>query len=199
MFVDPVPTAEGRDLIAGYAGDLTRSGLHTNLIHYGFALLAPVVYGMVALVRARGAALANVAGVLAVIGLSTLPGLVLLDFAPVAASLAADLDTAVAVEEQMGQLGWFVVIILPAFLCAMLALPIALTAMWRAGLVPGAMPLVAVATTLAMQFSTVWWIGFGSNAVTMLLVAHALARIPAERWYGAPVDRRLEDRESVTA
>ena len=190
MVVDPVPTAEGRDLIEGYAGDLTRSGLHTNLIHYGFALIAPVVYAMVALVRSRGAWLANVAGLLAVVGLSTLPGLVLLDFTTVAAALSADLDAAVAVEQQMNELGWFVVIVLPAFLSAMLALPVALAAMWRGGLVPGYLPVLAVATTLAMQFVPVWWIGFGANAVTMLVVARALATIPAEAWYGAPRDTR---------
>ncbi len=184
MFVDPVPEASGRELIAGYAGDLTRSGVHTNLIHYGFALIAPVVYAMVALVRGRGAWLANVAGLLAVIGLSTLPGLVLLDFSTVAAALSSDLDAAVAVEEQMGELGWFLAIVIPAFLSAMLALPIALAALWRAGLVPGFVPAAAVGTTLAMQFSPTWWIGFGLNALMMLAVAYFLARIPEQTWHG---------------
>lgn len=185
MFVDPVPSADGRELIAGYAGDLTRSGLHTNLIHYGFALIAPVVYAMVALVRGRGAWLANVAGLLAVIGLSTLPGLVLLDFAGVATALSSDLDAAVAMEQQMNELGWFIVIVLPAFLAAMVALPLALTALWRGGLVPGWLPALVVVTTLTMQFGPAWWVGFGANAVTMLVVAWQLARIPAARWYGA--------------
>jgi hypothetical protein len=184
MFVDPVPQADGRDLIVGYAGDLTRSGLHTNLIHYGFALVAPVVYAMVSLVRGPGAWLGNAAGVLAVIGLSTLPGLVLLDFTTVATALSADVDAAVAMEEQMGQLGWFLAIVIPAFLAAMVALPLALAATWRAGLVSGWLPLLAVITTLTMQFSPVWWIGFGANAVTMLMVAYCLARIPTLWWYG---------------
>ena len=196
MFVDPVPEADGRELIVGYAGDLTRSGLHTNLIHYGFALIAPVVYALVALVKGRGAWLANVAGVLAVVGLSTLPGLVLLDFTAVATALSIDVDAAVAVEDQMGQLGWFLAIVIPAFLSAMIALPLALAAAWRAALVPGWLSLLAVVTTLTMQFSPVWWIGFGVNAVTMLVVAYYLARIPAARWYGeSPVatgERRPE-------
>ena len=50
------------------------------MIHYGFALFAPVAYAMVGLVRRRGAWIANLAGVLAVLGLSTLPGLVLVDY-----------------------------------------------------------------------------------------------------------------------
>ena len=51
--------------------------MHTNLIHYGFARFAPVAYAMVGLVRRRGAWIANLAGLLAVLGLSTLPGLYL--------------------------------------------------------------------------------------------------------------------------
>jgi hypothetical protein len=43
MFVDPVPSAEGRELIQGYAANKGRQGLHTNLIHYGFALFAPLL------------------------------------------------------------------------------------------------------------------------------------------------------------
>ena len=53
MFVDPVPSAEGRELIRGYAANEGRQGLHTNLIHYGFALFAPVAYAMVGLSGAR--------------------------------------------------------------------------------------------------------------------------------------------------
>ena len=37
MFVDPVPGADGRELIQGYAANEGRQVLHTNLIHYGFA------------------------------------------------------------------------------------------------------------------------------------------------------------------
>ena len=144
MFVDPVPDADGVELIRGYSEDLTRSGWHTNLIHYGFALFAPVVYAMVGLVRARGAWLANVAGVFAILGLSTLPGLVLLDFTSVAAALATDVDTAWTIEEELGQLPAFILIAAPAFVAAVLALPLAIVALWRAGLFPGVMAALAL-------------------------------------------------------
>ena len=196
MVVDPAPDADGVEMVAGYASDLTASGLHTNLIHYGFALLAPVVFAMVALVRGRGAWLANVAGVLAILGLTTLPGLVLLDFTSVATLLGSDLETLAAVEKEMEGLGWFVAIVAPAFLAAVLALPIAIAALWRAGLMPGFMPIAALLTALAMNVAPTWWLGFGINMVWMLVVAYYLARIPAARWYGeSPVttgDRRPE-------
>lgn len=184
MFVDPVPEADGGELIKGYSDSLTRSGLHTNLIHYGFALVAPVVFTMVGLVRGRGAWLANVAGLLAVIGLSTLPGLVLLDFTSVAANLATDLETAVAIEDQLGELPYFLAIVIPAFLSAVLAMPVAVTAMWRAGLFPSYLPVMAVLAALAPNVAPTWWLGFGVNALWMLALAYFLARIPLSAWYG---------------
>ena len=187
MFIDPAPEADGGELIKGYSESLTRSGLHTNLIHYGFALIAPVVYAMVALVRGRGAWLANIAGLFAVIGLSTLPGLVLLDFTTVAANLATDLDTAVAVEKQLGEMSYFLAIVIPAFVTAVLALPVAVAALWRAGLVPGYLPVVAVLAALAPNVAPTWWLGFGINALWMLALAYFLARIPLTRWYGGAV------------
>jgi hypothetical protein len=196
MILDPAPEAEGRELIKGYSESLTRSGLHTNLIHYGFALVAPVVYAMVALVRGRGAWLANVAGLLAVTGLSTLPGLVLLDFTNVAASLASGLDEAVAVQEQLDELPYFLAIVIPAFLTAVLALPVAVLAMWRAGLVPGYLPIVAVLSALAPNVAPTWWLGFGVNALWMLALAYFLARIPLTAWYreaGLPVQPPRDD------
>lgn len=183
MIIDPAPDAEGTSMVAGYAEHLTRSGLHTNLIHYGFALLAPAVYGMVALVRGRGAWLANVAGVFAVIGLSTLPGMVLLDFTSVATVQAADLQTAGLVEDQMEQLPYFMAIVIPAMLTSLLALPLAVVALWRAGLFPGLVALLAVPAVLALNIAPTWWVAFGVNALWLLTVAYFLARIPERHWY----------------
>lgn len=185
MLVDPAPDAEGVEMVAGYASDLTASGLHTNLIHYGFALIAPVVFAMVALVRHRGAWLANVAGVLAILGLTTLPGLVLLDFTSVATLLASDRETVAAVDAEMEGMVWFIALVMPAFVAAVLALPIAVTALWRAGLVPGALAVAAALTAVAMNVAPTWWLGFTINAVFMLVVAYHLARIPLTAWYGA--------------
>jgi hypothetical protein len=183
MFVDPVPSASGRELIEGYAEHSTRSGLHTNLIHYGFALLAPVVYAIVGLVRGRGAWLANVAGVLAVIGLSTLPGLVLLDLTSTAMVRATDVDTAFAAEQQLGEMPAFVLVVVPALVTAMLAMPMAVAALWRAGLVAGPIVVVAVAAQMA-PFVLPWWLGFGAQLVWLLGLAFLLWRLPTSVWAG---------------
>jgi hypothetical protein len=184
MFVDPAPSANGRELIAAYAGDTFASGLHTNLIHYGFVLIAPVVYVMVGMVRGRGAWLANVAALLAVVGLSTLPGLVMLDLTSTAAAQVTDIDTAFAIEEQLGQSPAFVFLVIPAFLGAVVALPVAVVAMWRAGLVRGIVAVAAVAAALAPNVAPTWWLGFGINAVWMLGLGYVLWRLPMSAWSG---------------
>jgi hypothetical protein len=200
MFVDPAPDVSGPEMVAGYAADLTASGLHTNLIHYGFALVAPVVFAVVALVRDRGAWLANIAGVMAILGLTTLPGLVLLDFSSVATLLASDIETVTAMEQEMEGMGWFLAVVIPAFFASMIALPLALVAAWRAGLVPGWLPLLTVVTPLAIQLLPTWWVGFGVNAVTSLAVALCLARIPLSTWYGSAVPiTTTSSRETVPA
>ncbi|HJY44615.1 MAG TPA: hypothetical protein VJ301_08325, partial [Propionibacteriaceae bacterium] len=134
MFVDPVPSAEGRELIQGYAANEGRQGLHTNLIHYGFALFAPVAYAMVGLVRRRGAWIANVAGVLAVLGLSTLPGLVVLDYFSVGVEHVAGVEAAFNGQTATEKLPGFAVLMVPAFVTSLLAIPVATLGLWRAGL-----------------------------------------------------------------
>jgi hypothetical protein len=183
MFADPVPGADGPELIQGYAANEGRQGLHTNLIHYGFALFAPVAYAMVGLVRRRGAWIANVAGLFAVVGLSTLPGLVLTDYVLVGVEHAAGLDAAVAAEAATENLPGFTALAVPAVLASVLAVPVAVLALWRAGLVPWWLPVVAAATFLAPNVIPGWLIGFSMMAAGMLSVAWALSRIPEDVWH----------------
>src|SRR3712207_6424110 len=72
-YADPVPAAEGRELVEAYAAN--PDALHLKVLGYHFAytlwLAAPL--GLVGLIRQRGAWLANVAGVLALLGISTIP------------------------------------------------------------------------------------------------------------------------------
>jgi hypothetical protein len=183
MFADPVPGADGRELIQGYAANEGRQGLHTNLIHYGFALFAPVAYAMVGLVRRRGGWIANVAGLFAVLGLSTLPGLVLNDYVLVGVEHVAGLDAASDASAATENLPGFTALGVPAILASLLAVPVATLALWRAGLVRWWLPVVAVATFLAPQLLPWWLIGFSVMAAGMLTVAWALSRIPENVWH----------------
>jgi hypothetical protein len=193
MLVDPAPDAEGRELIQAYAANDRAQGLHTNLIHYGFALFAPVAYAMVGLVRRRGAWIANLAGVLAVLGLSTLPGLVLVDYFSVAVEHVAGLEAAVNAEGAVEKLPGFAAVTVPAFISAILAVPVATLALWRARLVAWWAPLVAAAAFLGPNILPgPAIVAFSVMAAGMLVVGWALWRIPVSVWYGTDPSDHLD-------
>jgi hypothetical protein len=183
MLVDPVPDASGAELIRGYSENPLLQGIHTNLIHYGYALFAPVAFALVGLVRGRGAWLANIAGLLAVIGLTTLPGLVVIDYHDVATANVAGVAVAVAASDAVGSLPGFLPIFVPAMLCAVLALPMATIAAWRDRLLHWSVPLAIVLAIGAVPLLPAR-VGFAPLALAMAGLAYALWRVPAPRWFG---------------
>lgn len=183
MVVDPVPNADGLELIKGYSENSSAQALHTNLIHYGFAMTLPALMAMALLVRKRAAWLANVAGLLALIGLTTLPGLVLIDFTSVAAANVVGADTAFEISKELDESIGFVVIVAPAFLASTLALPLAALAMWRGGLFPGWVAAVTWLNIVALNVIPEALVGFGLSALIWLAVAWALWKVPAESWF----------------
>jgi hypothetical protein len=203
MLFDPAPDADGRELIQAYAANDRARGVHTNLIHYGFALFAPVAYAMVGLVRRRGAWIANLAGLLAVLGLSTLPGLVLIDYFSVAVEHVAGVEVAVNAQDAVEKLPGFVAVTAPAFISSILAVPVATLALWRARLVAWWLPLVAAIALLGPNFLPGGaMVSFSVMAVGMLIVGWALWRIPAVAWYGSDPSEGLDaahKRPSLTA
>ena len=191
MLVDPVPDARGEALIRGYSAHPLLQGIHTNLIHYGYALFAPVAYALVGLVRGRGAWLANLAGLLAVLGLSTLPGLVVADYHDVATANVAGLGVAGAAADAVGGLPGFLPLLLPALASAALALPLATVAAWRAGVLPAWVPLALVVATASVPVMP-GRVAFGLLALATAGLAYCLWRLPAARWFGADAGERTE-------
>jgi hypothetical protein len=185
MLVDPAPDSTGAALIEAYAGHPVRQGIHTNLIHYGFALFAPVAFALVGLVCGRGAWLAKGAGLLPTIGLTTQPRRVLVDFHDVAVANLAGIDAAVAASDAVGALPGFLPLLLPALICSMIALPLAAAAAWRARLLPGWAPLALIVALGALRLLP-GQIGFALLALATTGLAYALTRISPERWFSAP-------------
>ena len=111
----------------------------------------------------------------------------------------ADVDTAVAAADQLNSMPAFVAIVALAFPAAVLSVPVAVCALWRAGLVPGVVALAGFVTAVAPSLAPVWWLGFGIQAVFMLVLAALLWRLPLTAWTGrgeaattaAPAPHRL--------
>jgi len=70
-------TASYHDALAAHPGQAELAAL---LLHFGFLLLLPAALGIMHLTRRATPKVAHIGGILAVIGLSTLPGLVVTDY-----------------------------------------------------------------------------------------------------------------------
>src|SRR5262245_59042019 len=74
---DEATTTSYHDALAAHPGQAELAAL---LLHFGYLLLLPAALGIMHLARRASPKLAHIGGTLAVIGLATLPGLLVTDF-----------------------------------------------------------------------------------------------------------------------
>ena len=84
FFLDPATGKSGREIAAEYAAHPGREQVSALAFHFAFALLAIPAVALIVAVRGRGAWWANVAAFLAFLGMTTLPGFLLVDFYDIA-------------------------------------------------------------------------------------------------------------------
>ena len=84
FFLDPAIEKSGREMAAEYAAHPGREQISALSFHFAFALLAIPAVALIVAVRGRGAWLANLAALLAFLGMTTLPGFLLGDFYDIA-------------------------------------------------------------------------------------------------------------------
>src|ERR687891_1639017 len=80
VIADPAPGAEGRELVEAYAADPDALNFKSLGYHFAYTIWLAAALGVVGLVRRRGSWLANVAGLLAILGISSIPGFLVSDF-----------------------------------------------------------------------------------------------------------------------
>lgn len=165
---DPVPQASGEELVRAYAENPDRVQIKSVAYHFSYALWLVTVFPLVGVVRRRGGWLANVAGALAFLGISTIPGFLVADFVDSAMGRIVGPEAAVRVGD-LAQQGWgFKVIQVPGLLGFLLALPVAALAAWRAGVLPW---WAFVAPTLGIAA----FMGFGATLPGNILLTVAFA------------------------
>lgn len=136
VIADPAPHAQGRELIEAYAANPDPLQFKALSYHFAYTLWTAAAIGLAAVVRRRGSALAHVAGVLGILGISSIPGFLIGDFIDSAMGQLVGADAAVTVGEVVGQQWAFAVMQLSGLAGLLLALPLAAAAAWRAGLLP---------------------------------------------------------------
>jgi hypothetical protein len=179
FFLDPAIDESGRDLAEEYAAHPGREQVSALAFHFAFALLAIPAVALIVAVRGRGAWLANLAAFLGFLGLTTLPGFLLTDFYDIAIYGELGGDAWDAVDDRIQELPGAAIMFLTGFLGFTLALPVALLAAWRAGLVPSWTPLLLLAGPICAQaipdgYGLLVW------AATLALLSYVLWRFFTE-------------------
>lgn len=177
---DPLPPGEGRELVEAYASNPGPLNIKSLSYHFAYALWLAVVFPLVGLVRARGSWLANIAGLLAFLGISTIPGFLVTDFIDSAMGQTVGADAAVRVGEVAQGFWAFPVMAGPGFAGLMLALPLAAIAAWRAGVLVWWGAAAAVAGIAAFAVFGAMLLGNSILAVAFLVFSVALARLRYE-------------------
>lgn len=185
---DPAVGLDGRELYERYAADPGAVQWKSLSYHFAYALWALVALTLAGLVRRRGSWLANVAGLLAILGISSMPGFLLADFYDSSIGQALGVDAATRVGETMSSMWGLGVLASTGAVGFLLCLPVAVLAAWRAGLLSwwgAAAPVVGVvAGFLAVGANPA---GAALLTAGFTVLSLALTRLDPRAWDAAPV------------
>jgi hypothetical protein len=178
-FADPDPSALGFELVEVYTANWDAVQLKSAAYHYGYMFIGATAIGLAALVRSgRGVALALVAGALAILGISTLPGMLIADFYASAGGQLVGPEQMREIEVE-SQGGWGAgAIVGPGMLGFALSLPLAALAAVRAGLLRWWAPLLVLAGIASFALGAATPLGNVMMTVWFALLGLAILRMP---------------------
>ncbi|MDP9429600.1 MAG: hypothetical protein M3Q47_12285 [Actinomycetota bacterium] len=183
---DPGVDQDGAAMYAAYAADPDSVQVKSLAYHLSYALMGAAALMLVGLVRRRGGWLANVGGVLAWLGISTIPGFLLADFYDSAIGQVFGAEGTVQVNGQMEGMWALMLMAATGGLGLLLGLPVAALAAWRGGLVPWWAP-AAVVAGLGGGFMAIGANVAGAAVMTagFAVLSVALARADRSAWTGS--------------
>ena len=132
---DPGVDLDGAAMYERYAENPDPLQWKSVLYHFSYAVWGLAALMLAATVRRRGAWLATVAGLLAFLGISTLPGFLIVDFYDSAIGQVAGVETTLEVNDRMTGMWGLGVLVGTGMVGFLLCLPVAALAAWRAGLI----------------------------------------------------------------
>jgi len=155
---DPAVGQDGIELYRKYAANPDPLQFKSVGLHFSYAFWLMPALMLAGMVHSRGFWIANVGGFLGWVGISTLPGLLFVDFYDSAIGQATNPETTEAVNQVMEGMWGVPAMAVPGLAGFLLALPIAVAAAWRAGLLRWWSLVAVLAGQAAFMFSgvTVW-------------------------------------------
>lgn len=173
---DPAVGKDGLVLWRAYAENPEPLQFKSFGFHWAYAFWLVPTFLIAGLVRGRGVWIANVAALLGFVGISTLPGLLFVDFYDSAIGQVAGAETTARVNEVMTGMWGVTAMATPGIVGFVLGLPLAAVAAWRAGLVRWWGPAAVIAGFAAITVSGVAVWGTAITTVFFTAFAYELAR-----------------------
>jgi hypothetical protein len=174
---DPAVDLDGTAMWASYAENPDPLQWKSVLYHFSYAVWCLAALMVAAAVRRRGSWAANVAGLLAFLGISSLPGFLVVDFYDSSIGQVLGVEATAQVNERLEGMWGLAVMGGTGIVGFLLCLPVAGLAAWRAGLVPwwaAAAPLVGIVAGMGVLGANVP--GWAVTTVGFAVLSGALAR-----------------------
>jgi hypothetical protein len=176
--MDPAAGISGDTMFQEYAEHPDPLQIKSLAYHWAYAFWIGIALVVASLVRRRGVWLANIAAVLAFAGMTTLPGMLFIDWIDSAAGQLWGTEGVNALHDRIEEISWGMPYFqLPGFLGFALALPLAAFALQRAGLVRWYAPVATLGALVAFMVSNATWPG-------CVVATACFAVLSVELWRG---------------
>ena len=176
---DPAAGISGDRMLEVYGAEPGALQLKSLGYHWAYAFWIVPALLVAPLVRARGAWLATITAFVGFVGVSTMPGLLLSDWFDSAVVAAHGLEGHQAMTEAMDGMWGIPVFLAPGIVALVLALPLTMVTLWRAGLARWWGLAAAVGAFAAFAVSEATWPGTVLATALLGVVSLALARATA--------------------
>lgn len=173
---DPAAGISGDKMLEVYFDNPGPLQFKSLAYHWSYAFWIVPAMVVVPLVRGRGAWLATLTGFIGFLGVATMPALLLADWFDSAIGAAHGLEGHRAVYEAMEGMWGIPVFMAPGIGALLVALPLTMLTLWRAGLATWWGLAAAIAAMAAFSVSNATWPGTVIATLFLAVVSVAFAR-----------------------
>ncbi len=174
---DPGAGSSGQEMNRAYTANPGALQWHSLILHWSYAFWGLTALLAAAHVRGRGSVLANIGAFLGFVAMTTLPGILAVDWYDSSLGQVYGVDAISSLHEHMDKTMWALPFFAaPGIIGLLLCMPMAAAALWRGGVVRWwsfAAALVGTATFMGSGV-TVW--GVSLTAVLFTVLGVDLAR-----------------------
>jgi hypothetical protein len=174
---DPGAGSTGQEMNQAYTDNPGALQWHSLILHWSYAFWGVTAFLAAAYVRGRGAVLANLGAFLGFVAMTTLPGILAVDWYDSSVGQVYGVDAVSSLHEHMDKTLWALPFFAaPGIIGLLLCMPVAAAALWRGGVVRWWSFAAALAGTATFIGSgvTVW--GVSLTAVLFTVLGADLAR-----------------------